>query len=583
MRKIKTMKNIFQTCWGGALRSSQNSGKIFGLVLVILGAGFFVFGFGTDTQASTASDYWKTYFSSTELTAVQKNAQKYTLAQIKNKSDQWHNVIAGFNIKNGSITDDNIKKNEIATNKIKGLGDFIDEKISGSSTPQDFSAGNLTGTYAALDGSHITGITASQVGAVPYTGATNNLDLGSRTLITTSTGTFGNIKTPIISPSTDSTSAFQINKADGTTNVLNVDTTNGRVGIGTTSPGQQLEITKNFKFPITTSTTGIIYQGNLPIIHTYYEPASDGSNLFVGVNSGNFTMSTGGGSSSLASNNIGFGYGTLHANTTSWRNTAVGISAMQNNTTGDHNIAFGQNALLSNQTGVYNTALGIDALHNGLAASYNVAVGQNALLALDSTGSPSGLYNVAVGYNVASAATSAYDNVVLGAQSMGSLTTGFFNTAVGYGALGGVTTRYSNTALGYHSGPSTSNVLGGVFLGYGAGYYETGNNTLYIDNAQRANTADGRTKALLYGIFDADPANQKLTINGNVGIGTTTPAATLDVNGQVKIQKSSSQPFACDATHDGTIALTSGYRTCACKGGTTTWVFTTDGTTTCTW
>ena len=72
-------------------------------------------------------------------------------------------------------------------------------------------------------------------------------------------------------------------------------------------------------------------------------------------------------------------------------------------------------------------------------------------------------------------------------------------------------------------------------------------------------------------------------MGGNVGIGTTTPVAALDVSGQVKIQKSSSQPFACDATHDGTIALTSGYRTCVCNGGSTTWVFTTDGTTTCTW
>jgi len=42
--------------------------------------------------------------------------------------------------------------------------------------------------------------------------------------------------TPIIYPPIDSTTAVQMNKADGTTNVLNVDTTNGRVGIGTTNP-----------------------------------------------------------------------------------------------------------------------------------------------------------------------------------------------------------------------------------------------------------------------------------------------------------------------------------------------------------
>ena len=48
-----------------------------------------------------------------------------------------------------------------------------------------------------------------------------------------------------IYPTTDSTTAIQINKADGTTNVFNVDTTNGRVGIGTTAPGRLLEVSGN--------------------------------------------------------------------------------------------------------------------------------------------------------------------------------------------------------------------------------------------------------------------------------------------------------------------------------------------------
>jgi len=50
------------------------------------------------------------------------------------------------------------------------------------------------------------------------------------------------IKTTKIYPSADSTTAIQINKADGTTNVLNIDTTNGRVGIGTTNPTSKLYI-----------------------------------------------------------------------------------------------------------------------------------------------------------------------------------------------------------------------------------------------------------------------------------------------------------------------------------------------------
>ena len=52
----------------------------------------------------------------------------------------------------------------------------------------------------------------------------------------------GGLITSFISPSADSTTAFQIRKADKTTSVLNVDTTNGRVGIGTTAPDSKLAV-----------------------------------------------------------------------------------------------------------------------------------------------------------------------------------------------------------------------------------------------------------------------------------------------------------------------------------------------------
>jgi hypothetical protein len=45
-----------------------------------------------------------------------------------------------------------------------------------------------------------------------------------------------------IFPSADSTTAISINKADNSTNVVTVDTTNARVGIGTTSPGYNLDV-----------------------------------------------------------------------------------------------------------------------------------------------------------------------------------------------------------------------------------------------------------------------------------------------------------------------------------------------------
>ena len=56
-------------------------------------------------------------------------------------------------------------------------------------------------------------------------------------------------------PTADSTIAFGIFKADGSTNVLNADTTNGRVGIGTTSPQALLHLQASGVSGVTTQIT----------------------------------------------------------------------------------------------------------------------------------------------------------------------------------------------------------------------------------------------------------------------------------------------------------------------------------------
>lgn len=73
------------------------------------------------------------------------------------------------------------------------------------------------------------------------------------------------------------------------------------------------------------------------------------------------------------------------------------------------------------------------------------------------------------------------------------------------------------------------------------------------------------------------------TTNGRVGIGSSTPAATLDVNGYMRLGKNASQPAACAATNDGAIALNHIYTLCICKGSASTWVTASDGATSCAW
>jgi hypothetical protein len=108
----------------------------------------------------------------------------------------------------------------------------------------------------------------------------------------------------------------------------------------------------------------------------------------------------------------------------------------------------------------------------------------------------------------------------MGNTALYSNTNGWRNLAMGTGAL------YNNIEGS-----------GNVALGYYAGRYETGSNAFYVNNQDRTDSAGDKAKSLLYGVFAADPADQKLTINANVGIGTASPGATLDVNGTAKIAR----------------------------------------------
>jgi len=204
--------------------------------------------------------------------------------------------------------------------------------------------------------------------------------------------------------------------------------------------------------------------------------------------------------------NVGLGYRALYSNTTGYGNVALGIQALYSNTTADYNIAVGYDTLYNNTTGYLNAAVGNCALYTNTTGYFNATVGTYAFYS-----NTEGHSNSAVGYQVLYSNTTGYKNAAVGYAALWNNTTGYFNAAVGSYAL------YSNTT-GY----------GNVGLGYRAGYYETGSNKLFIDNDARADEADGRVKALIYGVFAAATADQKLTINGllNQSVSKTPVSAT---------------------------------------------------------
>jgi hypothetical protein len=70
---------------------------------------------------------------------------------------------------------------------------------------------------------------------------------GAKTFSAVLTASSG-VKTGLVYPSSNGTTAFQIDKADGTTTVVNVDTTNSRVGIGNSAPTVALDVTGGGRF-----------------------------------------------------------------------------------------------------------------------------------------------------------------------------------------------------------------------------------------------------------------------------------------------------------------------------------------------
>jgi hypothetical protein len=115
-----------------------------------------------------------------------------------------------------------------------------------------------------------------------------------------------------------------------------------RIGNGQTETFMtgDVSVPKNLLMPVTTATTGSIYQGINTFLHTF------GSNsTYLGVVAGNLT--------NTGNLNVGVGQGALRAITTGSSNTCVGTNAGEHISTGSTNILIGDEAgtdLLSNET-----------------------------------------------------------------------------------------------------------------------------------------------------------------------------------------------------------------------------------------
>lgn len=206
-------------------------------------------------------------------------------------------------------------------------------------------------------------------------------------------------------------------------------------------------------------------------------------NVFIGKTSGTYKLDVNGfiGGSNIETdliNNVRLGLNTLGSVTSGNSNIAIGSSAGAAIENGRYNILIGEGAGGENVNGNQNICIGISAGTGGGVSNINI-------------GTFAGIFNHGLG------------NVIVGESSGYSLYSSNYNTFIGYKA------GWANQGSG------------NIIIGHKANYLgRFVDNELVIDNQERGTTeADSllyRNNSLIYGVFDATPANQTLDVNAKL-------------------------------------------------------------------
>ena len=267
--------------------------------------------------------------------------------------------VASDNLSNATAIGSNAV---VANSNTIQLGNTSIENVKtfGTITAGDVTYPNLNGTpgyYLRTNGTGATSWAAVDLSnTVPYTGAMYGVDLG----------------------------AFGLTAGDLTVGDVTYPNLNGTPGYYLRTNGTGAASWAAVDLSNTVPYTGAMYGVDLGA----FDLTVNG--LTIGKGAGSIAYNTAIGVNALNSNTTGFdntanGNGALQSNTEGNQNTANGFIAMIANTTGSSNTANGIGALQSNQTGSNNTAIGSYANVGGVDLINATAIGSNAVVSASNT------------------------------------------------------------------------------------------------------------------------------------------------------------------------------------------------------
>ncbi|MDB9779260.1 hypothetical protein OAB54_03315 [Flavobacteriaceae bacterium] len=256
----------------------------------------------------------------------------------------------------------------------------------------------------------------------------------------------------------------------------------GKVGIGTDSPAQKLDVTGSIKF------SGALMPNN-----------SSGS-------SGQVLTSSGSGAPTWT---------TISGGATNLDGLSDAINNNQFNT-----IIIGSTPNISQNAG-YSTGLGRRVLESITTGDENIAMGHQAL-GETTTGS----YNTAMGSHVIFRNTTGYQNSAYGQRALENNTTGYRNVGIGSSAGDTNITGYNNTLIGYNADLNSNNLTNATAIGANATV--NASNKIKLGNSNIINVETSGTLTLgAITIPNTDgSANQVLKTNGSGTLSWTSPSSS---------------------------------------------------------